>query len=361
MRHCPVLNILHITGALSGGGAERQLSLLLKHLPTVKHTVFTLNGGKESSDEGLSVRVVTRSSRTGWGELFHLLREIEPDIVHCWIPATLPYTLPAVYAYGRQKTLVVAGMRSAYRFTNWQRWLQYFLYGRIDRIVSNVHPENMISAYQKMYETKQGRFISNGLDFAPLENSPKSTPDVLAQGLKEPFILYAGRLIPDKNLQVLLTAITKLPQFSLVICGEGALRGGLQQFCLEHGISDRVFFVGYRKDIYGIMKSARTFVLPSLREGMPNVAFEALAAGCRLVLSDIPVHRSWFSEYAGARFFPPTNVDDLTSVIAETMAEKEALPQASALLSSLKPEAFASNYHDFYHDVLAERAGKKYP
>ena len=343
--------ILHITGALSGGGAERQLHLLLKNLHDFQHFVFSLNGDGQEGYDDLSTPVTYRKGRSGQRELYRLLVKVQPEIVHCWIPATLPYAIPAVYVYGRQKVVFVAAMRSAYVLRGRRRRLQRWLYDRVDRIVSNVPPLTMNPPYRQVYEEKSGVFIPNGLELSTSSHKLINVENDLIADRRT--LLYVGRLIPDKNLFVLLSAVARLPDTTLVICGEGGLEDALHTKCSDLGISSRVHFMGYRKDVRSLMSVARALVLPSTREGMPNVAFEAVAMGCRLVLSDLPVHRFWFDEFAWAQFAPVNDPNAFAKAIAKALLDNGGKPDASMLLAKLRPTTFAANYSRFYNSILS--------
>ena len=104
-----------------------------------------------------------------------------------------------------------------------------------------------------------------------------------------------GNLVEVKGVEHLLRAFQPLctddsPQgVSLVIVGDGSLRGALESLAQELGIKDRVLFQGRRPhdEVPLWLNAADVLCLPSLHEGCPNVLLEALACDVRIVASNV--------------------------------------------------------------------------
>ena len=71
-----------------------------------------------------------------------------------------------------------------------------------------------------------------------------------------------------------------------MLIGDGPLRPGIEAVVAERGLSDRVLFLGDRKDVPDLYQAMDMFLLPSLYEGLPMVGVEAQCAGLPLVCSD---------------------------------------------------------------------------
>lgn len=102
------------------------------------------------------------------------------------------------------------------------------------------------------------------------------------------FICAVGSLGYQKGFDVLLSAFARLshPALNLVILGEGALRGQLEEQCRALGIEQRVHMPGFVKRPSDVISQAELFVLASRWEGFPNVLLEALATGVPVVATD---------------------------------------------------------------------------
>lgn len=100
-------------------------------------------------------------------------------------------------------------------------------------------------------------------------------------------LVFAGRLIPEKNLDVFVKAMAALskkhPSLKCAIVGDGPERHGLIELARQMGVADKIVFFGAFKrheQVLSMLKSSRIFVLPSSREGFSIALAEAKA--CKL-------------------------------------------------------------------------------
>lgn len=105
-------------------------------------------------------------------------------------------------------------------------------------------------------------------------------------------LLAMGRLEPQKGLDTLVEAFaiaaSDLPDWSLVIHGEGSERGELETRIARLGLVGRVVLPGATNMPIGKLLAADLFVHPARYEGYPNALIEALAAGRCVVATDCP-------------------------------------------------------------------------
>ena len=112
-------------------------------------------------------------------------------------------------------------------------------------------------------------------------------------------VLYAGRLIPEKHVDLLIDAIDivrkKHPYVKCFIVGEGPAEDALRKQVSDLNLENNVFFKGFyedQRDLYRTLKSSSLFVLPSLREGFGIVVIEANACGVPVVTVNAPMNAS---------------------------------------------------------------------
>jgi glycosyltransferase involved in cell wall biosynthesis len=107
----------------------------------------------------------------------------------------------------------------------------------------------------------------------------------------ERMLLFVSRLAREKNVELLLDAAraSSVP-VRLVIAGDGPERTMLEQRAAEHGIADRIRFLGSveRERLPDLYASADAFVFPSVTETQGLVLVEALAAGALVIAADAP-------------------------------------------------------------------------
>lgn len=105
-------------------------------------------------------------------------------------------------------------------------------------------------------------------------------------------VLYAGKLSLAKGVDLLVGAFADLGrnEFHLHLAGSGA--GPEEEVCrrLATPCAGQITWHGQlsQADLAALMRRCHIFVLPSFYEGLPLVLLEALASGCRLVVSDLP-------------------------------------------------------------------------
>lgn len=108
-----------------------------------------------------------------------------------------------------------------------------------------------------------------------------------------PALLWVGRMVPVKGLEVLLDACailsTRAVDYRLYLVGDGPLRRSLEEKARCLGLGSRVEFVGARlhDELPDWYRAADLLVLPSYSEGVPNVLRESVACGTPFVASRV--------------------------------------------------------------------------
>ena len=105
-------------------------------------------------------------------------------------------------------------------------------------------------------------------------------------------IIYSGRLIPLKAVDIAISAINKMKnrdKVEFTIIGKGFLKKELEDLVRQLGLQERVKFVGElpREQVLNKLKEADIFLFPSLKEGGTWALMEAMAAGLPVVASRI--------------------------------------------------------------------------
>lgn len=109
-----------------------------------------------------------------------------------------------------------------------------------------------------------------------------------ALGVSGPLIVSVGALIERKGHDVVIEAMARLPDATLVIAGEGPARGGLEARIARLGLGDRVRLFGTvaHAGLPALIAAADVMALASASEGLANAWVEALACGTPIVIAD---------------------------------------------------------------------------
>lgn len=100
-------------------------------------------------------------------------------------------------------------------------------------------------------------------------------------------LVYVGRLIPRKNVDLIIRAVSELKQdsWTLMVVGEGPQGDELKQLVQQLNLTDRVTFAGKipHEEVFARLDDSSVFVMPSLNETFGLAYLEAMARGCLVI------------------------------------------------------------------------------
>ena len=142
-----------------------------------------------------------------------------------------------------------------------------------------------------------------------------------------PFVLFAGRHVPDKRVTVLPRAIAlarkRRPGLRAVIAGDGPLRAAVAREVHAVGLGGAVDLPGFvpAERLAELMGSAACLVVPSRRDGHGMVAVEAAAAGTPVVAAHAPdsALSEFVEEGVNGALAPSGRPEDLADAIARAL------------------------------------------
>jgi glycosyltransferase involved in cell wall biosynthesis len=195
---------------------------------------------------------------------------------------------------------------------------------------------------------------------------PGAAPAASRLGLEEedPVILYAGRLVPLKNIPVLVSAFAaiarRLERARLLVVGDGPLRSELLAGAARAGLGDRVILAGEvpHAEMPGYYASARILLLTSENESFSLVALEAMACGLPVVVPRVGYLPTLVEDGAGGRIYPPGDVEACAGMALELLTDPEAAARAGEAgrrraLERHSWDAVAREFAGLYQGVLA--------
>jgi glycosyltransferase involved in cell wall biosynthesis len=129
------------------------------------------------------------------------------------------------------------------------------------------------------------------------------------------------RLMPSKGNQYLVeTAAALLPKYRrmrVFIVGEGELQKDLEAQAKALNLGDRLVFAGFHRDVAAVLAALDILVFPSLWEGTPLTAFEALASGKPIVSTDADGLLDILTDRHDALVVPKADAAALTRAVDE--------------------------------------------
>ncbi|MGF1520835.1 MAG: glycosyltransferase family 4 protein [Leptolyngbyaceae cyanobacterium] len=353
--------LLHDYGTATGG-AELQMLSLRQGLLDRGHQVrlfassaLPVDGYPQLADDtcfgtNSTLQVLTQTANpSAYWQLRKTLREFQPDVVHIRMflwqlsPLILPLLrqIPCVYQTAVYKAICPAGtnllpdgqscsfapgrvclssgcltLRTwSVLMVQWQLWQRWR--SAIDCMVALSHA---MKAELEQAGLDSVEVIHNGVPVRPLR-PPLQDP---------PTVAYAGRLVPEKGIHVLLKAFaiakTQVPQARLMIAGQGKSEPELRRLAAQMGLADSIVWLGHlsRSELENQFNQAWVQVVSSLwAEPFGNVTTEAMMRGTAVIASAVGAQPEIVGASETGYLVPPGDVKALADSLVHLLANKE--------------------------------------
>lgn len=134
-----------------------------------------------------------------------------------------------------------------------------------------------------------------------------------------------GRIFPIKNHELFLQAAARVaarePAARFVIVGDGPLRLALERQAVELGITERVRFTGWRRDVAKIYADLDALVISSDNEGTPVSVIEAMASGCPAVATRVGGLPDLIADEETGLLVPPKDAERLADAVLRVLQD----------------------------------------
>jgi glycosyltransferase involved in cell wall biosynthesis len=362
-----LVRVFLMANTLETGGTERQFVTMANALQDqfavnpgclkrVGPFVNEVKGLNEFSPGGTLYGVKSWQARLN---LARFLRERRVEIAHSFdfysnlmlAPAARFARIPAVFGSHRQ----LGDLLTAKQFR-----AQKLAFRLCDRVVCNS-------------KAAAGRLESAGVRPSKLavipnalreESFAKTAPALAVR----PGLLRVGMISrmndPVKRHDLFLRVAARLapefPHAEFVLIGDGPLQPGLQQLAGQLGLSDRVAFLGDRRDIPAVLASLDISVLPSASESLSNVILESMAAGVAVLASAIGGNVELIESGKSGLLFSSGDEKAFATELARLLTHadlRKALGDAARerAQSGYSMNAIKQQYQRLYRQVLSEK------
>jgi len=316
------------------GGSERVLLQLLQGLdrkewhPILLHHPAAALAELVEAARGLGVtvysvpRVTDRNFAIRLPGLVHAVSRFRPAVFHAQLnwPLACKFGLLSAALLGVPAVLATVHLYNSDFMSRSVRWQMRAVSRGVHRYLAvSTHVRDRLAALG-LPEAKL-RVVRNGVDPARFERSAaRDLRRELAGSAGRPIVLTAARLAPQKGLEFLLGAAAMLPETVFVIAGDGPDRTTLTAQAEAAGLTDRVRFLGSRRDIPDLLAACDVFVLPSLIEGLPLSVLEAMAAARPVVATRVPGTDEAVVDGETGMLVPPRDPEALAHAIGSVLS-----------------------------------------
>lgn len=318
------MKILYFTDSLRCGGKERQLVELLKGLKreaSIEVLLVCMDRGEFYEPEVMAletpIKYLIRKSR--WDplvllDLYRLLKQFEPDVIHTNCMMTSGYALPVAKLLGIP--MVNGSIRNSFR-NNGVRW-------RIERLLlllSDYRVANSaagLSSRGFSASSPKNVVIHNGFDFSRLEALATGPANNTNNENNRPEVGMVAQFRSDKDFQTFVLAglelVKRNPTVRFVAVGNGPTLATMRELASAAG--DRFLFLGKQKEVERIISSFSVGVLATFTEGISNSIMEYMMLAKPVVATDCDGSRELVVDGKTGFLIPPRD----PSVLADRIA-----------------------------------------
>jgi glycosyltransferase involved in cell wall biosynthesis len=206
--------------------------------------------------------------------------------------------------------------------------------------------------------------VPNGVD--PELFSPRPRDPEIRQRFGIPaeafLVVSVGRLVGWKGLQVVIEALTGIPDAHFLAIGDGPDRRQLEQEVKRLGAAGRVHFVGEARhgDLPALLNAGDIFVQPSVGEEAFGISVvEAMACGLPAVVSDQGGLREIVRDGECGRLLPPGNVPAWRRALGELAVDRAAVARMGAAARQRAEENFTWRANALRLATLLAQGGRR--
>lgn len=297
------IDVLAATPSLRGGGSERVMTTLLRHMDPaqIRVSLVVVDGREPALARDLPagfewldlrrervMRAVLDLCRLVWRRRPHVLLTTLSHL-NLMMAIAKPLLPRGTRLVARESSVLSEIVRSERHPALW-RWAYRRYYPRLDHIIcqSKVMQDDLCGAFG--IERRKTSLIPNPVDLGVIAALAGTADEAPPRRDGEVRLVAVGRLVPVKGFDVLLNALHRLrdPNVHLDLVGDGPELPRLRSLAQQFDISAQVHFRGFQSNPYRWMMQADALVLSSRYEGLPNAVIEALACGTPVIVSPVP-------------------------------------------------------------------------
>ena len=297
-------NILIITQSLTGGGAEKlaaNLSLELSKTDKVTIVTFTkteieydysgnrININRVGGKGGLFTHILNAIGRIV--EVKKIKKRINCDCAISFLPQT-DYVNVLSRIKGEKIIVDVVSNMSFVYPKGIKKWFRYLILNKADYIVtvSEGVRKDLINNFNVRKENSKTIYNSCDIDSIITDCKKEKEFKRLESVLPEKYICSMGSFRLAKGhwhlIKAFSTIADKIPNYKLVILGDGQYRDKYEKLIEKLGLSNRVVLPGFANPPYSIISHSDLFIFSSVFEGFGHSIIEAMACGVPVLSTD---------------------------------------------------------------------------
>jgi len=379
-RHRPdptVQRMAIVISELRAGGAERVVVHLARELKRlgVRTTVICLQREGPLAPElyQRQITVIAMKSLKGYDipaiwRLAKVLRRCRPDVINVHDRSSLPYVVLANRLAGRRPIVFTChGLLLGASARRVERLAMHDV-----QTVTAVSEETAEAYARELAWSERINIVPNGVPDIPRDPAARNRLRHKLGVPEEAFVFLAvGNVKPEKGFADLVRAASILANvagqrpFRVLIAGGTwgqAHRAELDSLAESLGLTERVRFLGFRRDTHALYSAADAFVLSSRTEGLPMGLLEAMSAGLPTVATRVGGVPKVTADGNAALLVPSEAPEQLAQAMATLMDDDALRARVAGEARSLVRREYsiqrmASRYLATFRQAVRGRGG----
>lgn len=346
------------------GGVEVVVLELASRLASKGHEVTVYNRGRQKKGEAMGVTI--RGAFTFQNQSLNALVASfaatfdavfrKYDIIHYHaIGPSVPLLIARLF--GKKTVSTIHGLN--WRCDKWSKFASAYL--KLGEKVAARFADGIVTLSQDMYDyfletyARETTLIKNAVVPVAYKEC-----DIISKkfGLhQKDYILYLGRLSPEKGVQDLVEGYLKSnTDKKLVIAGQAAQTDFVNDLVKAASQSEHIIFTGFVEGdmMSELYSNTALYVLPSHTEGLALTLLEAMSCGTRCLVSDIPENTTVLKDF-GSTFRvgdPNALAEALDAALALPDDPEKAKRQIDYIAENYSYDAVVSAYENLYAEII---------
>lgn len=246
--------------------------------------------------------------------------------------------------------------------------LKVELYNRLDRAIVRfadkiVPVSEDLRARLDIEESAGGKLVTipNAADSIDTTRPFADVRERYGVAGNETLFCIVGRLSPEKGHRYFVEAFkmvsAEFPEIKAVIVGDGQEREALARIVHQNGLTGRIIFAGYQEDVSSFYHACDMVILPSLREGMPMAALEAMMFAKPVIASDVGGIPEVVLDGVTGVLVEPQNPVALAAALGGLLRDREKMAELGLagkrrVEAEFNPRVRAQNIVKIYESLL---------
>ncbi len=305
-------------------------------------------------------RSIGKADYVAYKMIIKILREIQPDIVHCHSSKA---GIVGRLAAKKCKVPLIIYTPNAYAFQNPETLMaKKIIYILGERFLSRYATSMTINVSKgEMYLARKYRIdkaekftlIYNGIPQTKLKDKRQIRKE-LGLDEKKYYVGVTARCEHQKDpytfLKIAEKVVSSIAEIEFVYIGNGGMQEEMNEWIVEHGLKSRVHMLGFRTDAAFIVGGLDLYLSTALYEGLPYSMIEAMRAGVPIIATNTVGNNELVFEGINGKMFAVKDVDMAYKLIMEQYKEQKIKPQdvKNTFVNKFSTETMMKNLERIY-------------